>query len=230
MNCFSNVYIPLFLKKIMLTSIVGTVLLFLVATTSVYSQKIGYFSSKGVLERLPESAQIEQQIRSTWEEWERELDLKKKDIQELEIEIRNNRLIWSDGEHIEKDKELVRKKEERDAFAKIKFSPSGEVDKLPTTLYKPLVEKVYAAVQKVSNSKGFDLIFDKSTHQMAYVNPKFDITIYILEELGVDVSEDLDKLKKAIESDPRNQRIEPKQAPQKKSRSRSSKSKETEIE
>lgn len=214
----------------MLTSIVGTVLLFLVATSSVYSQKIGYFSSKGVLERLPESAQIEQQIRSTWEEWERELDLKKKEIQELEIEIRNNRLIWSDGERIEKDKELVRKKEERDAFAKIKFSPSGEVDKLPTTLYKPLVEKVYAAVQKVSNSKGFDLIFDKSTHQMAYVNPKFDITIFILEELGVDVSEDLDKLKKAIEADPRNQRIEPKQAPQKKSRTRSSKSRETEIE
>jgi hypothetical protein len=51
-----------------------------------------------------------------------------------------------------------------------------------------------------------------------------------LEELGVDVSEDLDKLKKAIESDPRNQRIEPKQAPQKKSRTRSSKSKDTEIE
>lgn len=219
-----------YFKKIMLTSIVGTVLLFLVATSSVYSQKIGYFSSKGVLERLPESAQIEQQIRSTWEEWERELDLKKKEIQELEIEIRNNRLIWSDGERIEKDKELVRKKEERDAFAKIKFSPSGEVDKLPTTLYKPLVEKVYAAVQKVSNSKGFDLIFDKSTHQMAYVNPKFDITIFILEELGVDVSEDLDKLKKAIEADPRNQRIEPKQAPQKKSRTRSSKSRETEIE
>lgn len=214
----------------MLNSIVGTVLLFLFASTSVYSQKIGYFSSKGVLERLPESAQIEQQIRSTWEEWERELELKKKEIQDLEIEIRNNRLIWSDAERIEKDKELVRKKEERDAFAKIKFSPSGEVDKLPTTLYKPLIEKVYAAVQKVSNSKGFDLIFDKSTHQMAYVNPKFDITIYILEELGVDVSEDLDKLKKAIESDPRNQRIEPKQAPQKKSRTRSSKSKDTEIE
>ncbi len=214
----------------MLNSIVGTVLLFLLASTSVYSQKIGYFSSKGVLERLPESAQIEQQIRSTWEEWERELDLKKKEIQELELEIRNNRLIWSDAERIEKDKELVRKKEERDAFAKMKFSPSGEVDKLPTTLYKPLIEKVYAAVQKVSNSKGFDLIFDKSTHQMAYVNPKFDITIYILEELGVDVSEDLDKLKKAIEADPRNQRIEPKQAPQKKSRTRSSKSKDTEIE
>ncbi|MBL8003807.1 MAG: OmpH family outer membrane protein [Candidatus Kapabacteria bacterium] len=214
----------------MLNFIVGTVLFLFVATTSLFSQKVGYFSSKGVLERLPESAQIEQQIRSTWEEWERELDLKKKEIQELEIEIRNNRLIWSDAERIEKDKELVRKKEERDAFAKIKFSPSGEVDKLPTTLYKPLIEKVYAAVQKVSNSKGFDLIFDKSTHQMAYVNPKFDITIFILEELGVDVSEDLDKLKKAIEADPRNQRIEPKQAPQKKSRSRSSKSKDTEIE
>lgn len=213
----------------MIKTIVGTVLIFLF-TSVTYSQKVGYFSSKGVLERLPESAQIEQQIRSTWEEWERELELKKKEIQELETEIKNNRLIWSDFERIEKDKELVRKKDERDAFAKLKFSPSGEVDKLPTTLYKPLIEKVYAAVQKVSNSKGFDLIFDKSTHQMAYVNPKYDITVFILEELGVDVSEDLDKLKKAIETDPRNQRIEQKQAPQKKSRSRSKQTNDTEIE
>ncbi len=213
----------------MISNIVIPVLFFLISTVA-FSQKIAYFSSKGVLERLPESAQIEQQIRSTWEEWERELELKKKEIQDLEAEIKNNRLIWSDFERIEKDKDLVRKKEERDAFAKLKFSPSGEVDKLPTTLYKPLIEKIYASVQKISNSRGYDLVFDKSTHQLAYVNPKYDITVFILEELGVDVSEDLDKLKKAIETDPRNQRIESKQAPQKKSRTRSSKSNDDEID
>lgn len=51
---------------------------------------------------------------------------------------------------------------------------------------------------------GYDVVWDKSTNPLVYVNPKYDITVRVLERLGTKAQDLKDQQKTAIESDSRN--------------------------
>ena len=65
------------------------------------------------------------------------------------------------------------------------FGPDGELFKKRESLIKPIQDEVYDAIQELSNSKGLDLIFDKSSAMSAiFVSPKLDISDEVLKKLG----------------------------------------------
>jgi outer membrane protein len=50
---------------------------------------------------------------------------------------------------------------------------------------KPIQDEVYNAIQEISNAKGLDLIFDKSSAMSAiFVSTKLDISDEVLKKLG----------------------------------------------
>ena len=59
-------------------------------------------------------------------------------------------------------------------------------------MMKPVEDKIYAAVQQVAADEGYDVILDKSSQNIPYMNAKYDLTVKVLRKLGVDV----DKLEK----------------------------------
>jgi len=122
--------------------------------------------------------------------------------------MRKNRLIWSEQERQTKEKELEEKRRERDTYARMKFEPGGEPDQQAETLFKSIWNKIYSAIQKVSATEGYDIVWDKSTQPLVYVNAKYGITVKVMKELGID-AEDLErKQKEVVDSDPRNKKAE----------------------
>ena len=181
-------------------------MLFASANTS--AQKIGYVSTKTVQSKYEAYTMAEARLNTLVEEWKSELDKMQQDIDDLELEVRKNRLIWTDAERQAKETEIADKRRNREKFASEKFSPGGEHDKLAENLFKAVWEKIYLAIQKVSAEDGYDMVWDKSVQPLVYVNAKYDITVKVMKALGID-ADDLEKKQlQVIDSDPRNKKLD----------------------
>lgn len=156
--------------------------------------------------KFTEAQQAEQRIQSIVEEWKRELESMMQQIQDIEFDIKKNRLIWSDEEKLQKETELKKLQADRESFARAKFEPRGDYDAIVKQIMDPVETKIYAAVQKVASDQGFDMIMDHSKQAIPYVNYKYDMTLKVLRELGVDVDEMEKELQKKIDKDPRNKK------------------------
>jgi outer membrane protein len=174
----------------------------------VSAQKIGYVSTDAIRGQYESSKQAQERLDAYVDEWKQELAQRQRDIDELDLEIKKNRLIWSDQERTTKEKEIEEKRRDRDQFARLKFEPGGEHDQQAEQLFKPVWNKIYTAVQKVSAQEGYDMVWDKSTQPLVYVNAKYDITVKVMKELGIDAGDLEAKQKEAIDGDPRNKRQE----------------------
>jgi len=178
-----------------------------------HSQKVAFIASDVIRENFPEAKQADQRIKTMVEEWKRELETIGKNIDILETEIKKNRLIWTDDEKQEKEKELENLKTEKMTFARNKFETNGEYDKVVKDILKPIEEKIYAAVQEVANEEGYDIVFDKSVQPLPYTNFKYDLTVKVLRKLGVDVDALEKEQQDKINKDPRNQQKQSKEPP-----------------
>lgn len=170
-----------------------------------YSQRVAFINSSTVRDKFPEAVQAQQRVQSMTDEWKRELDAMQQRVDNLDFEIKKNRLIWTEDERRTKESELASQKRVREDYARTIFEPNGKYDQAVKTIFTPVEEKIYAAVQKVAADQGFDIILDQSVQPLPYVNYKFDLTVNVLRNLGVDVT-DLEKdLQERIDKDPRNE-------------------------
>ncbi len=177
------------------------------------AQKVGFISSDDIRKNFPEAKQAEQRLKSIVEEWKRELQSYKENIAILEDDIKKNRLVWSDQERYQKESELKDLKKSQRTFAKNKFEAGGEYDNAVKMLMKKIEEKISAATQKIAAEQGYDIIFDKSVQPLPYVNFKYDLTVKVLRELGVDTKKLEEELDAKITKDPRNKQKKHRTAP-----------------
>lgn len=199
---------------------IAILILFLLPLSS-WSQRIGFVATDLIREKFTDAQQADQRIQSIAEEWKRELAAMDKNIEALESDIKKNRLIWSDDERIQKEKELDKLKSDRLDYSRKKYEPGGEWDVSVKTIMKPVDDKIYAVIQKISTDEGYDLVWDKSQNPLIYVNYKYDLTLKVLRELGVDVKKLEEEENAKIKADPRNKKSDVKQAPKSRSRDRS---------
>ncbi|TAL68672.1 MAG: OmpH family outer membrane protein [Bacteroidetes bacterium] len=207
----------------------AVVLCAIIMPLRLYSQKVAFIASDVIRENFTEAKQADQRIRTIVDEWKRELETIEKNIDILETEIKKNRLIWTDDEKQDKEKELQNLRTEKMTYARTKYETNGEYDKIVKDILKPIEEKIYAAVQEVANEEGYDIIFDKSVQPLPYTNFKYDLTVKVLRKLGVDVEALEKEQQEKINKDPRNQQKQSKEPPKRtKSRTREEESRDVE--
>ena len=216
------------LKKVIKNFLIMVPVMILISAPAI-AQRVAFINSETIREHFIEAQQAEQRIQSMVEEWKREMAGLQKEIEALEFEIEKNRLIWSDDEKREKKDMLERKQVELKTFAKKRFEPGGEYDNIVKEIMRPVEEKIYAAVQKVAADERYDIILDQSIQPLPYVNFKYDMTVDVLRNLGVDVEELEKELQEKIKKDPRNK--QPKSyEPRRRSRSRRINPNEREVQ
>lgn len=176
--------------------------------TVAQAQRVGFISSDIIRDNLPEAKQAEQRLESIVNEWKRELAITQQMMDDLSFEIKKNRLIWSEYERAEKEKQLQKLESDKQKFAAEKFEPGGEYDETVKMIFQPVEEKIYAAVQNIAAEEDFDIILDQSIQPIPYVNFRYDLTVNVLRSLGVDVQQMEAEQADKIASDPRNQEAE----------------------
>ena len=76
-----------------------------------------------------------------------------------------------------REEEILAKEKEVREMQRQKFGPEGSLFKKREELVKPIQDKVYTAIQKFAEDKGFEYVFDKgSSSGMLYADKKNDKT------------------------------------------------------
>lgn len=202
-----------------------SLLCLLAVDQKVQAQRVGYVSTDLIRERFPEAQQVEQRIKEIAKEWEQQLEKQRKEVEQLEQEIRENRLIWSEQERKQKEAELLKKKRQLEEETHRKYAPGGEFDQLVLKLLRPVEEKIAAAIKETAEAKGYDIIWDKSKMPLIYTNPRYDITLDVMERLGINVADLRAEYEKLLEKLPgseesRRPSIRPRRPPTKEERLR----------
>lgn len=203
---------------------------FFVTGLEVTAQRVGFISSDMIRQNFPEAKQAEQRLESIVNEWKRELAIVQQQIDDLNFEIKKNRLIWTEYERAEKEKEVVELEKGKQRFASDKFEPGGEYDNTVEMIMKPVEEKIYAAVQNIAAEEDFDIILDQSIQPIPYVNFRYDMTVKVLRSLGVDVQKLEAEQAEKIANDPRNEEAERKRRRRRTTRNRDIQEEEGESE
>ena len=80
----------------------------------IFAQRVAFINSQTIREKFPEAQQAQQRVQSMTDEWKRELDAMQLRIDNLEFEIKKNRLVWTEAERLAKENELLTFKKQRE--------------------------------------------------------------------------------------------------------------------
>lgn len=170
---------------------------FLVALASIfwhdsYAQKFGYVDSKFILTQLKEYKQAQGEIAQLSSAWQKEVDSKNKEVDNLEKAYLAEEVLLTEEMKKERMTLISKKREEAREYQKKIFGFEGLYFLKKQELIKPVQDKVFEAIEKVSKAKKIQIMFDKSGELvMIYTDPRHDYTDYVLEELGIGNKDDV---------------------------------------
>ena len=162
------------------------ILIALVCFASVsQAQKFAYVDSDYILERIPEYASAEDQLEKLSVNWQSEIEEVYQQIDVLYKKYQADKILLTQEMKNKRESEIINKEKDAKELQRKRFGPEGDLYKKRTELVKPILDKVYNAIQDLSNEKRYDIIFDKSSNLiMLFSNPDLDKSDDILKMLG----------------------------------------------
>ncbi|HEY8401672.1 MAG TPA: OmpH family outer membrane protein [Cytophagaceae bacterium] len=168
------------------------IILFLTTFTVSFGQKFGYIDSEYILSKMPEYKKAQSELEKLSQQWQKEMEDMKAQIEKLQSEYKAEEVLLT--EEMKKERQdtiFAREKALRD-YQKKMFGFEGMLFLKRQELMKPVQDKVFGAVEKVSKAKNIQIMFDKAGELiMVYTNPIHDYTDYVLEELGLGDKKDM---------------------------------------
>ena len=149
------------------------------------AQKFATVDMSYIMKNIPAYESANEQLNQVSKKWQAEVDAKMKEVQQLYKNYQTELVFMSDDMKIKREEEIVAKEKASQELKRNYFGPEGELFKKRESLMKPIQDEVYNAIQELSNTKGLDLIFDKSSAMSAiFVSQKLDISDEVLKKLG----------------------------------------------
>ena len=149
------------------------------------AQKFATVDMGYIMKNIPAYESANEQLNQVSKKWQAEVDAKMKEVQQLYKNYQTELVFMSDEMKVKREEEIVAKEKATQELKRSYFGPEGELFKKRESLMKPIQDEVYNAIQELSNTKGLDLIFDKSSAMSAiFVSQKLDISDEVLKKLG----------------------------------------------
>lgn len=169
------------MKKISLFVIIA-----LMGTFSVFAQKYAIIDTRFILDKMPEYKAAQEQLDKIAADWQRDIDGRQAKLDQLYKNYDAEQVMLSDDlKKKRQDQLFVTEKELRD-LQRQRFGFEGDLFKKRQELIKPIQDKVYNAVQKISSQRGYDFVLDKSEGiTIIFADPKLDKSEDVLKELGI---------------------------------------------
>ena len=142
--------------------------------------------TKYILDKLPEYKEAQKKLDQFSEQWQKEVDTKQSALDKMYKDYEAEQVMLpEDLKKKREDQLFVKEKELRD-LQKQRFGFEGDLFKKRQELIKPIQDKVYNAVQKLSTQRGYDFVLDKSEGiTIIFADPKLDKSEDVLKELGI---------------------------------------------
>jgi len=153
---------------------------------AVNAQKYAIIDTRYILDKMPDYKTAQAQLDETAAQWQKDIDGMQSSLDKMYVDFDAEKVMLSDELKKKREDQLfVKEKELRDLQRK-RFGFEGDLFKKRQELIKPIQDKVYNAVQKMSVSRGYDFVLDKSEGiTIIFADPKLDKSEDILRDLGV---------------------------------------------
>ncbi|HMP99960.1 MAG TPA: OmpH family outer membrane protein [Cyclobacteriaceae bacterium] len=152
----------------------------------VHAQKFGYIDSDFILNKLPEYRKAQDEMGRLAALWEQEIEDMAKEIEAKYNALQAEEVLLTTEMRQDRLKEIKEKEDALKEYQRKIFGFDGLYFLKKQELIKPLQDKVWEAVEKVSKQKRLAIIFDKAGDiVMIYTDPRHDYTDFVLEELGL---------------------------------------------
>lgn len=165
--------------------LVFVVLVLLLSSVS-YAQKFGYVDTQFILSQMPEYKQAQAELNQLSQNWQKEIEEMNNEVQKLKDTYKAEEILLTDEMKAERQAIIAEKEKAAKEYQKKIFGYEGLLFLKRQELVKPVQDKVFESVEKVSKKYRLQFMFDKAGAMvMIYTDPKHDYTDYVLEGLGL---------------------------------------------
>ena len=170
----------------MIKKITYLIVLAIAFTQIATAQKFAVVDTKYILDKMPDYKAAQTKLDQFSELWQREIDVKNTEVEKMYRDFDAEQVMLSDELKKKREDQLFNKEKELRDLQKQRFGYEGDLFKKRQELVKPIQDKVYNAIQKIAQQRGYDLILDKSEGiTVIFADPKLDRSDDILRDLGV---------------------------------------------
>jgi outer membrane protein len=168
------------MKKLILA-----LLLMVLGTSCLFSQKYAYVDSDYILDNIPEYKDAQNQLDELATEYQKEIEDKFAEIDKLYKTYQAEAVLMPDDVIKKREQEIQAKEKEVKDLQNQRFGKEGDLFLKREELIKPIQEKIYNAIEEISTEKNYAFVFDRAgSLTLLYVNNKFDISDDVLDNVG----------------------------------------------
>ena len=150
-----------------------------------YAQKYALIDMEYILKNIPQYEMANEQLNQVSLRWQKEVETKTKEAETLYKNYQSEMVFLTDEQKKKREEEIVAKEKETAELQAKYFGPQGELYKKRQSLIEPIQTDVYEAIKKVSEEKGYQVIFDRaSSAGIIFASPKIDVSNLVLSKFG----------------------------------------------
>ena len=162
-----------------------TVIAVVACAMASYAQKFALVDMEYILKNVPSYEMANEQLNQVSQRWQREVDDLAKEAEAMYKNYQSEMVFLTDDQKKKKESEIVAKEKEATELRYKYFGPQGELYKKRKALIKPIQDEVYNAVKKVSEERGYSVIFDRaSSESIIFASPRIDVSNEVLAKMG----------------------------------------------
>lgn len=159
--------------------------LIITCSIATFAQKYALVDMEYILKNIPQYEMANEQLNQVSLRWQKEVETKMKEAETLYRNYQGDMVFLTDEQKKKKEEEIVAKEKEAAELQSKYFGPDGELHKKRQSLIEPIQTDIYEAVKKVSEQRGYQVIFDRaSSAGIIFASPRIDISNEVLEKLG----------------------------------------------
>ena len=141
------------------------------------AQRIAVVDIQAILEDLELYQQSQVELDRVAEAWRQEIAQEYDRIKGMYNRYQAEQVLLSDDARREREEAIVDAETKVREMQKNRFGPEGELFQRRAELVQPIQDKVYEAMTKYAEQRGYDLIFDKgSSAGLLFSKASFDKT------------------------------------------------------
>lgn len=150
------------------------------------AQKYAIIDTRYILEKMQDYTKAQKQLDDIAADWQKDIDARQAALDKMYKDYDAEQVMLPDDLKKKREDQLVSKEKDLRNLQRQRFGFEGDLFKKRQELIKPIQDKVYNAVQKLSVQRGYDFVLDKSEGiTIIFADPKLDKSEDVLRELGI---------------------------------------------
>ena len=146
--------------------------------------RIGFVDSQRIFTEYKAAKDAQDRFSREIEAWRTEADDRRRQVDILRNELKDQDALLSEAKRLEKDTALQKAVSDYDRFVQDFWGPNGKVQRLNDEMTREVISKVRDAVELLANREGYDLVLDAADGNVIFGVKSLDLTDRVLTELN----------------------------------------------